>query len=120
MSFDHGVLLRFISLLAVRTCWTTFQAKNNIRSAPVGSALTQVSHRSYKACTANRHLRAKRERNGVQRRTKASLVEPWCEHWSCSGWQKDKSQDEAMLNNEEIKATAIAIIKLRLSEGISM
>ena len=29
------------------------------------------------------------------------------------------SQDEAMLNSEEIKPVAIAIIKLRLSEGIS-
>ena len=25
------------------------------------------------------------ERNQEQRRTK---VEPWCEHWSCSGWRK--------------------------------
>jgi len=29
------------------------------------------------------------------------------------------SQDEATLNSEEIKAVAIAIIKLRLFEGIS-
>ena len=30
------------------------------------------------------------------------------------------SQDELTLRNEEIKAVAIAIIELRLSEGISM
>ena len=38
---------------------------------------------------------------------------------SCWGWQKGTSQDEAMLNSEEIKPVAIAITKLRLSEGIS-
>jgi len=31
---------------------------------------------------------------------------------------KGTSLDEAMLNSEEIKPVAIAIIKLRLSEGI--
>jgi len=61
---DHG----FVSLLAVRTCWTAFQAKNNTRS---GSALTLVSHRSHKVRIANRHLCAKGERNRVQKRTKA-------------------------------------------------
>ena len=30
---DHGVLLCFVSLLAVQKCWATFQAKNNVRSA---------------------------------------------------------------------------------------
>jgi len=45
-------------------------------------------------------------------------VEPWCKHWSCSSWQKGTSQDEAMLNSEEIKAVAIAIIELCLPEGI--
>ena len=32
---------------------------------------------------------------------------------------KDMSWDEAMLNSEEIYPIALAIIKLRLSEGIS-
>ena len=40
-------------------------------------------------------------------------------HWSCFGWQKSTFPDEATLNSEEIKPGAIAIIKLRLSEGIS-
>ena len=30
--FDCGISLRFILLVALRTCWATFQAKNNARS----------------------------------------------------------------------------------------
>jgi len=37
------------------------------------SALTIVSHQSHKVHTANRHLCAKGERNGVQRRTMVSF-----------------------------------------------
>jgi len=48
-----------------------------------------------------------------------ALVEPWCKQWSCCGWRKGISPDEATLNSEEIKPVAIAIIKLRLSERIS-
>jgi len=73
-SLDHGVLLCFVSLLAVWTCWATLQAKNNVRSTPSRSSLTLVSHRSHYACTTNRHLHAKGERNGVNRRTKVSFV----------------------------------------------
>ena len=70
VSFDHGALLRFASLLAVRTCWTMFQAKNNVKSTPACSALSLVYYQSHKACTANRYLHTKGERNGVQRKTK--------------------------------------------------
>jgi len=28
------------------------------------------------------------KRNGEQRKQREALIEPWCEHWSCSGWQK--------------------------------
>ena len=42
VSLDHGVSLHFVSLLALLTCWATFQAKNNVRSAPASTALTQV------------------------------------------------------------------------------
>jgi len=35
------------------------------------------------------------------------------------GWRKGTSLDETMLNSEEIKPVAIAIIELRLSERIS-
>jgi len=46
------------------------------------------------------------------------LVEPWCEYWSCSGWRKGTSWDEATLNSEEIEPIALVAIELRLSEGI--
>ena len=55
VSFNHGVSLRFVSLLAFQTCWATFQVKNNVRSAPGSSALTQVSHQSHNTCTTNYH-----------------------------------------------------------------
>ena len=38
--------------------------------------------------------------------------------WSCFGWQKGTSQDEATLSSEEIKPVALASISLCLSEGI--
>ena len=62
------LVIGFVSLLVVRTCRTAFQAKNNVWSTPADSALTLVSHQSHNARTANRHLRAKGERNGIQRR----------------------------------------------------
>ena len=52
--------------------WVTVQAKNSVRNA-ASAALTQVSHRSYNVCTANRHLRGKGERNGTRRCTKVSF-----------------------------------------------
>ena len=66
--------------------------------------------------TTNRHLHGRGERNQEQRK---ALVEPWCKHWSCSGWWKGTSPDKAMLNSEEIKPIALAVIKLHLSEGVS-
>ena len=48
-----------------------------------------------------------------------ALVEPRCKHWNCCSWQKGTSWDEATFNSKEIKPVAIAIIKLRLSKGIS-
>jgi len=56
------------------------------------------------------------EYKGEQR---CGLVEPWCKHCNCCGWWKNTSPDEVMLNSEEIKPVAIAIIELHLSEGIS-
>ena len=44
------------------------------------------------------------------------MVEPY---WNCYGLQKGTSQDEVTLNSEAIEPVAVAIIKLRLSEGIS-
>ena len=73
VTLDHDVSLHFVSLLAIRTRWATFQAENNIRSAPASSALILVSHQSHNACTANCHLCGSGERNGAQRRTKVSF-----------------------------------------------
>ena len=66
VSLDHGVspsvLLHFVSLLALRTFWATFQAKNNVRSAPASSVLTLVSHRSHNMRIENRYLYAEVEK----------------------------------------------------------
>ena len=40
-------------------------------------------------------------------------------HLSCCGWQKGTPQYKVTLITEEIKPVIIAIIELRLSEGIS-
>jgi len=48
-----------------------------------------------------------------------ALVEPCCKYWSCCGWQKGTTWDKVMLSGEKFKPVAIAIIELRLSEGIS-
>ena len=44
VSLGHSASLCFVSLLALRTCWAIFQAKNNARNAPASSALTLVLH----------------------------------------------------------------------------
>jgi len=43
VSLNHGASLSFILLLAFRACWATFQAKNNIRSAPACQLCTYPS-----------------------------------------------------------------------------
>ena len=48
-----------------------------------------------------------------------ALVEPWCKYWSCCGWWKGTSRDEATSNNAKLKPIALMIIELCLSEGIS-
>ena len=55
VSLDHVVSLCFISLLALRICWATFQAKHSVRSAPASSALASVSHQSQNVHTTNCH-----------------------------------------------------------------
>jgi len=40
---DHDVSLCFILLLTFQTCWATFQAENNVRSAPASCALTSLA-----------------------------------------------------------------------------
>ena len=116
---NHGASLHFVLLLALRTLEAMFQAKNNVGSTPASTALAQVLHRSHNSHTANCHVRGSVERNGAQRRTKVSFSKPWFKYWSYSGWQKGTSTDKAMLNSARIKPTALAIIELCLSEGIS-
>ena len=95
VSLDHDVSLRFISLLALRTCWVIFQAKNNTRSTLANSTLILVSHQSLNARTANRHLCSSRERNGAQRRTKVSFGRTMMQAW-----------DEATLSSEKVNPVA--------------
>ena len=79
--------------------------KNNIRSAPAFSSLAVVSHRTHNVCTADRNLRGKGERNGVQRRIKVSFGRTMMQALELlCGRQKGTSQTKAMLNCEEIKA----------------
>ena len=54
---------------------------------------------------------------GIKNKGEQTLLEPWCEYWSYSGWQKGISQDEATLSSAEIEPIALVVIKLRLSEG---
>ena len=59
------------------------------------------------------------ERNEALRRTKLSFGRTMMQALELLWLVKGMSLDEAMLNSEEIKPVAIAIIKLCLSEGIS-
>ena len=65
--------------------------------------------------TVNQHLGQSAERNGTQRRTKVS---PRCIHCTYCGVPKGMSQDKVTLNSEKIKPVALAVIELRLPEGI--
>jgi len=111
------IILHFAS--SSSNIWLTFQAKNNVRSAPACTHLPK-SHTEAIMRISQIVTYAVREKGleykGEQR---WALVEPWCKHWSCCGWWKRRSLDEATLNSEEIKPVAIAIIELCLSEGIS-
>ena len=44
---------------------------------------------------------------------------PLCKHWNCYSWQKGMSRDKATLNSTKIKPKALAVIKLRMFDGIS-
>ena len=86
VAWSQGITTLHFQLLW--TFWVTFQPKISVRSIPTTSALTQVSQWSHYVHTTNHHLCDSGERNGEQRRAKVSfLVEPWCKHWSCCGWQ---------------------------------
>ena len=59
------------------------------------------------------------ERNGVQRRTDISFGRAMMQALELLRLVKGHISDEVTLSSEEIKAVAIAIIKLRLPESIS-
>jgi len=70
---DHGVLLHFVSFLAVQTCWTTFQAKNNVRHTPANSFLTLVSHQSHKGAYHKSSPTREERKEWSTRRTRVSF-----------------------------------------------
>ena len=104
-----------VSLPALRTLEATFQAKNNLKSAPAITALAQVLHRSHNARTTNRHLCGSGERNGAQRRAKVSFDKAMMQVLLAKGTSRDK----AMPNSVKMKSIALVVIGLCLSEGIS-
>ena len=65
-----SMTLCFVSLLALRTLWATFQAMNNVRSAPASTTITLVSHRSHNVSTENRYLRGSGERRTKEKQGK--------------------------------------------------
>ena len=73
VSLDHSVSLHLISLSVLLTLLVALHAKNNTRSAPTSTEVTQVSHWSHNVHTANCHLRSGGERNGAQRITEVSI-----------------------------------------------
>jgi len=63
----------------------------------------------------NRHLLWWAKMNGTQRRV---LLSPWRIYYMHYGVPKGTSRDKATSNSKKIKPIALAVIKLRLSEGI--
>ena len=119
VSTQHGLSLRFASFPAFRTFGYHSKQKIMQEVPLLALYLPKVSHQSRNAHATNRHLCGKGERNGVQRRAKVNFSRTMMLALELLQWRKGTSPDEATLNSEEIKPVAIAIIELRLSEGIS-
>ena len=64
----------------------------------------------------NQHFSLSAKMKGTQRRT---LVSPRRMHCMYCSMPKNTSQAEATSHSEKIKSVALAVIELRLSEGIS-
>ena len=71
VSLDHGISLYFFCFQLIKHF--VQHSKQRITWEVPLPAITQVSHWSHNAHTANHHLRGSGERNEVQRRTKASF-----------------------------------------------
>ena len=89
--------------------------KNDVLAS---SALTLALYQNLNIHTAIRHLCGSGERNGAQRRT--SFGRAMMQALEYCSWLKGTSPDRVTMNSEEIKSVALAIIELRLSEGISL
>ena len=82
------------------------------------TAVTKSSRKPRSGATTNCHLCSNGERNVEQRRTKVSFDRTMIRELERQRLAKGTSWDEATLNSEEIKPIALAVIELRLSEGI--
>ena len=84
-----------------------FQAKNDVRSAPACTALTEVSYQSHNALTTNCHLSTcKGEMNGIQRKTKVSFGRITMQALELLQLVKRHISRQ---NGEEIKSLAVTI-----------
>ena len=121
VTLDCNVSLRFVLLPALRILWAAFQAKNNVRNAPASSALTLVSYLGHNTHAANHHLCSSGERNGAQSRTKVSFGRTMMQALELLQLEKDMSQGEATLNNEEIwqPLSSYTCLKALVSQSIS-
>jgi len=79
------------------------------------TAVTKSSMTPQSGATTNPYLHSG-ERNGEQRRTKVSFG---CKHWSCSGWQKGTSWDEATLNSKEISFSSYQVMLVYRHQSVS-
>ena len=74
------------------------------------TAVTKSSMKPRSSTTANRHLSDIGERSGEQRRIKVSVSRTMMRALELQQLAKGTSRDKAMLNNEEIKPIALAVI----------
>ena len=110
----------FFKAIAFWFQWCLTNFRECFKQRIVWKTLPQITKSSMKPwcdATANQHLCSSAERNGEQRQ---ALVEPWCKHWNCWGWQKGMSRDKVTRIREEIRPVALAISELCLSKGIRL
>ena len=92
-----------------------FKQKDSVLNT---SAVTKSSMKPQSNATANRHLRSSGKKNGEQWRTKVRLGRTMMRGLELRRLAKGTTRDKTTLNSEEIKLIALAVIELRLSEGI--
>jgi len=114
-----------------RACdYASFSVLSNILQKVLSKRITSAINENIKSSlkpwsgtTANHnlHMYSSGERNQEQRKTKVSFGSTtiWALELQRSVKRHIASRDKAMLNSEEIKPIALAVIELCLSEGIS-